>query len=878
MIGIFFQFPSHAQPSQERAPQEQKLFEDRVASLITKTSNLAALELTKYIPQQEAQEKAITKQSPSVQFDYYFYMLGLYGFVDNIEKINLTNEKITVLANENNLTQGHDLVSLYQAYVKGIQGSHQQSVPILKDLEETFKRQNNTKLQLEALILIGLIEGKFNNHNQAISSYTEASRMIVGDKNNVKNQLKIYWGLGFVYTMMSNQEKVLFYYEKSLELAEENNLPIDTFTSLYNIAYTLSDNEIYNLSNKVWAAYSAAINTFNDRKNEFYLYYGLTVLNFKIGNESLTQFYAEKALTDLSVSSFYWPVLQQILSEIYANNGDISLAQSHLEIAENFYIDQPDMRLSRWGIYQNKVRAALESAKGNHEEANLWLIKYSDLVIKLSQRKMKLELQDIQSTLEAELQQHEADDKLLASQREIAEIQLSQQQALNAAGFAILFILIVGILLQARMTKALKESKQTAEFANINKTEFLANISHEIRTPLNGLMGAINLIHEKNINKEVNDLCNLAESSSEMLHNIINDILDISKLDHHKVVLNKKPTDIHKIITDLTSPLLKAINKKGLFYTQTIDIDENLLLVIDKTRVSQIILNLLTNAIKFTEKGSITLDANLTTKGKQTSLAISVTDTGIGISLEDIDRLFKRFEQVSKSNYLRNQGTGLGLSIYKRLIDLMNGQQNVKSVISQGSQFSFYIPVETINKADYTAKNDTADNNEEIILFKGDELDLKVQGKDDQLLKTLQPLSSGTLEKPKKLPKLHILIAEDIPLNQMLIKQYLRNSDCTYEIVENGQMVVDMIKDFDSKKEIPNFDVILMDIQMPIMGGIEATEIIRRSASNLKNIPIIALTANAHDEMKKECLEMGFTGFISKPFTKDDLRLELNKL
>ncbi|MBS4042899.1 MAG: response regulator [Chitinophagaceae bacterium] len=385
----------------------------------------------------------------------------------------------------------------------------------------------------------------------------------------------------------------------------------------------------------------------------------------------------------------------------------------------------------------------------------------------------------------------------------------------------------------------LSETKQQAEAATKAKSRFLANMSHEIRTPLNGIIGTIDLLQHTPLNAEQEELMLSLKSSSTHLLEIVNDVLDISKIEADKLELFEGPCNLQNIVqqvTAISSPRLMAL-KKNITLSSTIHPSVENEIIADESRIKQVLINLLGNAIKFTENGSIKLDvtANHIDESLQ-ELHFAVSDTGIGISEENIQTLFIPFNQIDSTATRKFSGTGLGLSICRKIIEEMGGRIWVESQVGKGSTFKFIIPVQVnlVRKNQQQPQRNTAGT------------------------------ISGTEIKPLKM-----LVAEDNNMNQLLATKMFKKIGYIIEIANNGKEAVEMTAKFD-------YDLVFMDIHMPEMDGIEATEKILTSGK--AKIPIIiAMTANAVKEAEAEYLQLGMKDIVTKPFTIEQLRKVLEK-
>ncbi len=382
-----------------------------------------------------------------------------------------------------------------------------------------------------------------------------------------------------------------------------------------------------------------------------------------------------------------------------------------------------------------------------------------------------------------------------------------------------------------RVEIELKQAKAAAESASRTKSEFLASMSHEIRTPMNAIMGIADLLAKTALSAEQSKYVQIFRRAGDNLLNLINDILDLSKVEASQLELEQTGFSLNELLEKVTEMVSLRAQEKGLDLVCEIAPNVPTDLVGDPTRLRQVLLNLLGNAIKFTEAGKVSLrvtpDANLSVP---TALRFTVSDTGIGIANDKLDRVFERFTQADSSTTRRFGGSGLGLTISKRLVELMGGHVWAESGVGVGSVFSFAVPLEI-----------WADARRQITA----------------------PVGTGS-EPP--LPPLRILLAEDSPDNCTITVAYLEDTPYRVEIAETGAIACEMFV-------AGRYDLVLMDRQMPVMDGLTATRKIRawELANGRLPTPIIALTASALKGDREKCLAAGCTAFLTKPIKQEVL-------
>ena len=385
-----------------------------------------------------------------------------------------------------------------------------------------------------------------------------------------------------------------------------------------------------------------------------------------------------------------------------------------------------------------------------------------------------------------------------------------------------------------KMVKELEVAKNEAEKANHAKSEFLSSMSHELRTPLNAIVCFSELLESKEgLDSESKDFAKDIVSASHNLLDLVNGVLDISKIEAGKMELINKEYNSFELFNSLSTMVIPRIGDKPIDFKTVIASDIPPVLKGDTGKLKQIILNLLTNAVKYTDKGFIKYRVECINdyKNNQTKLIITVTDTGRGIKKEDIDRLFKKFERLEEDKNTSIEGTGLGLAITESLAELMGGKITVISDYGKGSTFKFVVVEEIVNKESNLVVNEQTTLNYET--FEG-----------------------------KK-----VLVVDDSKLNLKVAENVLKNFKVSTETVTSGLECLSCVK---SKK----YDIIFMDIMMPNMSGVE---VLKKLREEKVNIPVIALTADAIEGQEEKYISEGFDGYLSKPIDKTKLKVILNK-
>jgi len=357
-------------------------------------------------------------------------------------------------------------------------------------------------------------------------------------------------------------------------------------------------------------------------------------------------------------------------------------------------------------------------------------------------------------------------------------------------------------------------------------------MSHEIRTPLNSILGFTNVLLKTDLGEKQKEFVQAIKTSGDSLIFLINDILDLAKVNAGKMTFEKKPFQIKKSITLIQNSFDLIVKEKNLEIVNEYDNRIPAMVVGDSVRLNQILLDLMNNAVKFTQKGKITISIKLLSEDEEnTTIEFAITDTGIGIAENKVNSIFNVFEQAEIGTSNSYGGSGLGLAIVKQLVEFQGGSIGLKSKLGEGSTFSFILPFE--------------------------KTDLKVE------------TESKLIKLDSEIKNMKVLVAEDVALNQLLIKMILSDFGFEHEVVVNGKIAIE-------KMQTNTYDIILMDLNMPEMNGFEATEYIRNTMKS--KIPIIALTADVTITDLTKCKESGMDDYISKPIDEELLYSKMVEL
>lgn len=665
-----------------------------------------------------------------------------------------------------------------------LMGEYEEGLDQLSEAYSIAIELKNRNLEAKVLNNFGRIYRNLGDLSHALRNF-EAALEINEKEGNEINQTINLTNISNLYYDLGDYDTALEYALKCLPIFEQNNEPI----RLFSIYSTLGD--IYFKKEQ-----------FDKALDYFQRNLELTdehTLNRALTNSGLGKVYYKKKAYEKALTYLY----QALEQAKKLNNPEA-------EIVAEYYIGKVLYR-------QEQYDKALAYSYHAYELATDALRKHDLISIH--------EFLSILYEKTGDIRKAYAHLKSYEKLRE----EVFQQATLNK---------LRNLQLKTQMEVAKKE-KEVAERTATLKQQFMANMSHEIRTPMNAIVGITRLLLEKEPKPEQLKYLNAISQSSNNLLVIINDILDISKIEAGKIQIEHVDFSFRELLQSMREIMSLKADQKNLNFEISIADDIPDRLVGDPTRLNQVLINLVSNAIKFTEKGFVKVTCSQTpsTEKDKLQLRLEVADTGIGISKEYVETIFESFTQAGTDTARKYGGTGLGLTISRQLVSLMHGELSVDSTLGNGTTFTVQIPIAIADKQHISVRKD------------------KVT---DALRERLDNLS--------------ILLVEDNEFNRLVAEDTLKSllKHVKISIAENGEEAINSVKDED-------FDLILMDIQMPVMNGVDATRYIRtKMPDNKKDVRIIAMTANVLQEDVKRYLDAGMNAYISKPFQTDELLLKMD--
>ncbi len=702
-------------------------------------------------------------------------------------------------------------------------GDHEESLENFMSSMELSQDIGNSLGMSTTYCYIGMVYRKLHDHNRA-EDYLNISLELNKKYGPTRNLVDIYTELGALYRDIGKNGEAIQMFEKSLDLAQYYNNQRKVAEGLDNIGLTHYDQK----------EYGSALNFFEralELRREMGINFGIMVSNINMARTYLS-IIQDRGPGRTNETAVAVPGREKIFKMLESSLA-IAMAAGNVNDLIRAY-ETIVMAYAAFDLYDGAV--AYQNA----------LLHYRDSLDGINQNRSLAELQ-----ARFERDQREQEILLLKSQHKVQETLMRKQRVeriiYTGSGISLVLLIIgllnrMGYVSRARnelqqQNIQIEEEKRRAEHSEKVKEQFLSKMNHEIRIPMNTIMGSVNIILKNQHLDHQKKYLGAIRQSSENLLVIIDDILDLTQLEAGRINLEEVPFSIAREVQNIEQIMKFKAEEKGIDLHLEISDDLPESVVGDPTRLSQILINLAGNAIKFTEKGTVRLTVKVTDRMEDNArVYFEVADTGIGIPQARLDKIFMSFTQADSDTTRRYGGTGLGLTISKQLVEMQKGNLGVESEPGKGSRFFFEIPYR-----------------------------IKASG---SVLEGKQPEFRSDVMKDLK-----ILVVEDDEFNVMVLLDTLNSAleGATLDVAADGKEALE-------KWASREYDIILMDIELPEMNGQEVARAIRRSGRMGNGVPIIAMTASALQKEMEACFNAGMNDFVSKPFDQDDLIAKINRL
>lgn len=688
---------------------------------------------------------------------------------------------------------------------------------------------------IERSAKIGYAKGQGRGHNLKGSCYglqgdydeglgeLNKAYTIARQIKDKRLEARVLNNFGNVYRETGDLARALNYFEEALAINEDLGDEVAGSVNLTSIAQLLYDLNDFDSALDYALRCMPIFEKAHDTNRVTTIYNVLGNIYFKREEYEEARSYFEKNLGNAERGSSAYLIALSGMGKVYYRMGDFINARKCLEDALRDAIEQDNGEVQ---IICNYYLGRMQMDEGDFRQALTYLNFAFEMAEDYTRKHDVMSLHETLSVLYDKMGNIPSAFYHLKAYEQLKE-EIFQQTTLNK---------LRNLQIRQKVQLTQKE-KEVAERTAQLKQQFMANMSHEIRTPMNAIVGMTRLLLDKDPKQEQLKYLKAIQQSADNLLVIINDILDLSKIEAGKIVIEQTDFVMTELIGSIKDIMLFKAEEKGLDFRVSVDEQIPIRLTGDPTRINQVLINLAGNAIKFTESGHVSLDVKLEkSEGKKYWIRFDVTDTGIGISPDYVEKIFESFTQAGTDIARKFGGTGLGLTISKQLVNLMQGEITVRSELGKGTQFSVRLPLEE-------AENQMPVEETPII--------------DDS--------------KREQLSRIKLLLAEDNEFNRMVAEDTLKEllPGIYIDVAVNGREAVEKVAS-------GRYDIVLMDIQMPVMDGVEATQTIRTTLpAPAKDIRIIAMTANVLQEDVKKYFDTGMNAYISKPFQADELLLKM---
>lgn len=633
-------------------------------------------------------DKYQAASNPKIQSEELEIILGYAVHMEDLEQILYFTDLQAKIGEELNDSTIVEMAKSNLAYSKAISGQFKSALKAITAIEKTAIDSGNLKLRIHTAMLRGLMASYIGRALESIERLKAVERLIIDNSNYDLQRMLIYWTIAFNSVNNNDLTNAMSYYSQSVDIALANQWAIDRQSMIYNIAALLDDENAYSAAENYFREYGKVSLEVKRPQDVFFMHYGLASLYMDQDKYADTYREVQLALKFENIQVDFQPFLHSANTLSLARLGRIEEAKASQKMHQQFFVNNPEYLNTTWALSPINMEAEILRAEGRFSEAYDKFSEYHTRQVEVMNEEHMNDAKGMRQGLEAAIAIEEAENKL-------AQSEIANSYMLLGASFVILLILFMFYSVQKKSSANLKISKAEADTANQAKSKFLANVSHELRTPLNAIIGFSDIMKNDRVGpmkaEQTKEYSKLINDSGKHLLSIINDILDINKIEAGQMEMNEDAIDISWLLDDVNHLLRQTAMQANI--ELSFDADSNLPdLYGDERQIKQILINLVNNSIKFSEaETSIRTTAHLR---EDRGITIKVQDEGYGMSPDDLERAMLPFMRVQNNLKSDKEGTGLGLPLAKVLTELHSGTMTITSVLGQGTSIELNFPSE----------------------------------------------------------------------------------------------------------------------------------------------------------------------------------------
>tara|TARA_R110002096_G_scaffold52556_24_gene137398 strand:- start:2821 stop:4956 length:2136 start_codon:yes stop_codon:yes gene_type:complete len=636
-------------------------------------------------------ETLITEAATPENLEQVFLVLNYYYALEDKEKMRAYADQLAALAQKLDRPDMTRLVEIYRSYTLALDGDYSAAI---RELEAQLKTALEIRDHLAAVMLydaLALLEPFQGEFYIALQYAEKATRLLRHVPYEKRLRLHLYNTLTYVYTELEDLDKTLEFANLALDMVKETGLYMDISTVVYNVGLALQSEKSYVLADRYLEELLIFYKESGQAEQNIYPYYGLALNAYEQKKYPLSLSYVERALLFADTSEDFAVSLRQLGAELYALTGQVDKARDYRSRVEAFFSANPSYQNSQWANLNLRMDAEIAYAEGRYKDAYRIFAQYNEKALAQAEKSFSNDVYKLRAGLEATMRIEKAEQGILL---ERGELKIQQMMFLVGAFLVVLVVVLGALVVQRRTVVALEKSQREAEDANQSKTEFLANMSHELRTPLNAIIGFSEMMTGKVYgplgHENYDEYADMINSSGHHLLNIISDILDMSKVENGALALHELECDLVEFVQAAIRVFADQARDRDI--ALQLDAPDNLpLLSADLRILNQILYNALSNALKFNRQGG-RIEISLMQKPDTGGMRITVSDTGIGMTEEELVHVMKPFAQVQNSLTRAHEGTGLGLPLMAAFMKLHGGTLDVTSEKDQGTTLIMDFP------------------------------------------------------------------------------------------------------------------------------------------------------------------------------------------